>query len=159
MEALSHINAVSSAAAVDTVTHTATRLRSQRGRSLAAIYGVVAPDLPGCTSAGKTMDEAYRNSIEAVRLWVEDAEASGEALPHPRALEELREDPDVAAALAEGAAISVVPVLRDSGRSVRANLSLDAGLLEAIDDAADAHGLSRSAFVATAAREKIEHGV
>jgi predicted RNase H-like HicB family nuclease len=158
MEALSHINAVSSAAAVDTVTHTATRLRSQRGRSLAVIYGVVVPDFP-CTSAGKTMDEAYRNSIEAVRLWVEDAEASGEALPHPRALEELREDPDVAAALAEGAAISVVPVLRDSGRSVRANLSLDAGLLEAIDDAADAHGLSRSAFVATAAREKIEHGV
>jgi predicted RNase H-like HicB family nuclease len=121
-------------------------------------YGVVVPDLPGCTSAGKTMDDAYRNAIEAVRLWVDDAKASGEELPRPRALEVLRADADVAAALAEGAAVAMVPVLRDSGRSVKANLSLDAGLLEAIDDAADAHGLTRSAFVATAAREKIEHG-
>jgi len=30
--------------------------------------------------------------------------------------------------------------------------------LEAIDEAADAHGLTRSAFIASAAREKIEHG-
>jgi predicted RNase H-like HicB family nuclease len=121
-------------------------------------YGVVVPDLPGCTSAGKTIDQAYRNAIEAVRLWVEDAEASGEKLPRQRALEALRSDSDVAAALAAGAAVVLIPVLRDSGRSVRANLSLDAGLLEAIDEAADAHGLTRSAFIATAAREKIEHG-
>jgi predicted RNase H-like HicB family nuclease len=120
-------------------------------------YGVVVPDLPGCTSAGRTIDHAYRNAIEAVRLWVEDAHASGEKLPRPRPLEALRADPDVAAALAEGAVVALVPVLRDSGRSVRANLSLDAGLLEAIDEAADAHGLTRSAFIATAAREKIEH--
>jgi predicted RNase H-like HicB family nuclease len=121
-------------------------------------YGVVVPDLPGCTSAGKTLDEAYRNSIEAVRLWAEDAEASGEKLPPSRMLEVLRTDPDVAAALAEGAVATLVPVLRDSGRSVRANLSLDAGLLDAIDEAAEAHGLTRSAFIASAAREKIEHG-
>ena len=121
-------------------------------------YGVVVPDLPGCTSAGKTLDEAYRNSIEAMRLWAEDAEASGEKLPPSRMLEVLRTDPDVAAALAEGAVATLVPVLRDSGRSVRANLSLDAGLLDAIDEAAEAHGLTRSAFIASAAREKIEHG-
>jgi len=35
-------------------------------------------------------------------------------------------------------------------------LSLDAGLLDAIDEAAKAHGLTRSAFLASAAREKIE---
>jgi predicted RNase H-like HicB family nuclease len=121
-------------------------------------YGVVVPDLPGCTSAGRTIDQAYRNTIEAVRLWVEDAEASGEKLPRPRMLEALRADPEVAAALAEGAAITMVPVLRDYGRSVRANVSLDAGLLEAIDEAADARGLTRSAFVASAAREKIKQG-
>jgi len=33
-------------------------------------YGVVVPDLPGCTSAGKTVD-AYHNAIEAVQLRVE----------------------------------------------------------------------------------------
>src|SRR6476469_7721136 len=29
------------------------------------VVGVVIPDLPGCTSGGKTYDEACRNSIEA----------------------------------------------------------------------------------------------
>ena len=33
------------------------------------------------------------------------------------------------------------------------------GLLEAIDDAAKASGLTRSSFIATAAREKIEQTV
>ena len=121
-------------------------------------YGVVVPDLSGCTSAGKTTDQAYRNAIEAVRLWVEDAEADGEKLPRPRTLEALRADPEIAAALAEGAAITIVPVLRDAGRPAKANLSLDAGLLQAIDEAAQAHGLTRSAFIASAARDKIKEG-
>src|SRR5262249_20308169 len=51
----------------------------------AGAYGVVVPDLPGCTSAGKTADAAYRNTIEAVRLWIEDApEAGKKSSPHPR---------------------------------------------------------------------------
>jgi len=82
-----------------------------------------------------------------VRLWVKDAEEAGDKLPRQRTLEALRADPDVAAALAEGAAVALVPALRDSGRSVRANLSLDAGLLEAIDEAADAHGLTRAWWI------------
>jgi hypothetical protein len=32
------------------------------------IVGVIVPDLPGCTSAGDSYDEACRNAIEAVRL-------------------------------------------------------------------------------------------
>jgi uncharacterized protein (DUF1778 family) len=49
----------------------------------------------------------------------------------------------------------VVPLLLDAGRPAKANLSVDAGLLEAIDEAAEAHGLTRSAFIVSAAREKI----
>jgi predicted RNase H-like HicB family nuclease len=122
----------------------------------AGAYGVVVPDLPGCTSAGPTTDAALRNAVDAVRLWVEDAIDDGEALPSPRSAEELRADPEIATALAEGAALAIVPLLFDAGRAVRANLSLDAGLLDAIDEAAKAHGLTRSAFLASAAREKIE---
>jgi predicted RNase H-like HicB family nuclease len=121
-------------------------------------YGVVVPDLPGCTSAGRTIDEAYSNAVEAVRLWVEDAETDGEKLPRSRSVEAMRADPEIAAALAGGAVIAMVPVLRDAGRPAKANLSLDAGLLEAIDEAAAAHGLTRSAFIASAAREKIKQG-
>jgi predicted RNase H-like HicB family nuclease len=119
-------------------------------------YGVVVPDLPGCTSGGKTVDAALRNAIEAVRLWAEDARADGEALPRPRSIEQIKRE--MAAALANGAVLAVVPLLLDAGRPAKANLSVDAGLLEAIDEAAEAHGLTRSAFIATAAREKITRG-
>src|SRR6202035_1658985 len=67
-----------------------------------------------------------------------------------------RADPEVAAALAHGAVLAIVPLVLDAGRPVKANLSLDAGLLAAIDEAAAARGLTRSAFLASAAREKIE---
>lgn len=121
----------------------------------AGAYGVWVPDMPGCVSMGATVDEALRSAQEALRLWADDALADGEALPSPRTLEEARADPEVAAALAEGGALALVPLVRDAGRPARANLSLDAGLLEAIDEAASARGLTRSAFLATAARDKI----
>jgi metal-responsive CopG/Arc/MetJ family transcriptional regulator len=38
---------------------------------------------------------------------------------------------------------------------VRANITIDAGLLESIDREAKLRGLTRSAFLASAAREKI----
>jgi predicted RNase H-like HicB family nuclease len=121
-------------------------------------YGVVVPDLPGCTSAGKTIDAAYRNAVEAVRLWVDDALEDGETIPRPRSLPEVMIDDEIRGALKTGAVLMIVPVLRDSGRAAKANISLDAGILQAIDEAAKAHGLSRSAFISSAAREKIGGG-
>jgi uncharacterized protein (DUF1778 family) len=57
--------------------------------------------------------------------------------------------------LAQGGTFALVPLVLDTGRPAKANLSIDAGLLEAIDEAAEAKGLTRSAFIASAAREKI----
>jgi predicted RNase H-like HicB family nuclease len=119
-------------------------------------YGVVVPDLPGCTSGGATIDDALRNAVEAVTLWVADARAEGEKIPKARSAEKLRDDSDVAAALADGGVLAYVPLVLDAARPVKANLSLDAGLLNAIDEAAERRGLTRSAFLASAAREKIE---
>jgi predicted RNase H-like HicB family nuclease len=97
-------------------------------------YGVVVPDLPGCTSGGATIDEALRNAVEAVTLWVEDARADGETIPKPRPAEKLRYDLDVAAAPAEGGVLAYVPLVLDAARPVKANLSLDAGLLERLPE-------------------------
>ena len=119
-------------------------------------YGVVVPDLPGCTSGGATIDEALRNAVEAVTLWVENARADGEKIPKPCPAEKLRNDPDVAIAIADGGVLAYVPLVLNAARPVKANLSLDAGLLNAIDEAAERRGLTRSAFLASAAREKIE---
>ena len=61
-------------------------------------------------------------------------------------------------ALIEGASFIAVPLLIESGRSVRANISMDQGVLSAIDAAAAARGLTRSSFLASAAMEKIRAG-
>jgi predicted RNase H-like HicB family nuclease len=121
-------------------------------------YGVVVPDLPGCTSGGKTIDEALQNAVEAVRLWAEDAIADGEALPTARDAETLRANSEIAQEIRDGAVLAYVPLILESGRPAKANLSLDAGLLSAIDEAAAARGLTRSAFLVSAAREKIVSG-
>jgi predicted RNase H-like HicB family nuclease len=54
--------------------------------------GVWFPDLPGCTSAGDTLDEALFNAREAIDLWFDD----NDARPVARTLEQLRSDPKVA---------------------------------------------------------------
>jgi predicted RNase H-like HicB family nuclease len=119
------------------------------------VFGLWVPDMPGCTSMGETVDDVLQKAQEALRMWAEDAAADGEPLPAPRSFEEIAKDPEVAGALKEGAALAIVPLLIESGRAVKANLSLDAWLLAAIDDAAAARGLTRSAFLSSAAREKI----
>ena len=64
-----------------------------------------------------TADKVRRRAVEAVRLWAEDALADGETLPKPRSVEALRRDTEVAAALAHGAVLAFVPLLRDAGES------------------------------------------
>jgi predicted RNase H-like HicB family nuclease len=117
-------------------------------------FGVSFPDLPGCVAMGKDENEAYSNALDALAEWVRDARMDGDA-PKPRPIEELRRDPDVIETLAEGGAFIAVPLVIESGRPVKANISLDAGLLDAIDSAAKEAGLTRSSFLASAAREKI----
>ncbi len=121
-------------------------------------YGVAFPDCPGCTAMGADQDEAYANAIEALGEWIHDARLAG-AAPAPRSVEALRQDPEVAAAIAEGAIFLSVPLVVEYGRPVKANISLDRGLLDAIDAAARRNGLTRSGFLASAAREKIATGV
>jgi predicted RNase H-like HicB family nuclease len=125
-------------------------------RSAGGALGVWFPDLPGATSAGASIDEIYANAMEAIRLWAQDAIADGETVPPPRSMSELLQDEEVKEALKEDSATLVqVPLLLDGGRPTRVNVSLESGLLEAIDAAARERGLTRSAFLASAAREKI----
>ena len=120
----------------------------------AGAYGVVFPDAPGCTAMGTTFEEALKNSVLALSDWVGNDEP-----PVARSMEELRQDDDVQEQLADGSVFAIVPLIRESGRLVKANISMDAGLLEAIDVAAQRAGLTRSAFLVSAAREKIVESV
>jgi len=113
-------------------------------------FGVEFPDLPGCFSAADEVEQLVPNACEALELWFEDQPED----IVPSSLEAVRER--VAADLAAGAFLISVPHIRRTGRQVRANISLDRGMLDAIDRAAADRNLTRSAFLADAARNEIE---
>ncbi|MEZ0324477.1 MAG: type II toxin-antitoxin system HicB family antitoxin [Fimbriimonas sp.] len=46
-------------------------------------WAAYVPDLPGCTSAGWTLDECQRNVIEAVEIHLEAMRQAGEPIPQP----------------------------------------------------------------------------
>jgi predicted RNase H-like HicB family nuclease len=118
------------------------------------VWGVRIPDLPGCHGGGASAEAAIDDAISAAREWAHEAAARGLALPEPRQIAEIRRDEGIDSDAGECAVM--IPLIADYGRVVRANLSIEAGLLSAIDEEAERRGLTRSAFIAGAAREKIE---
>ena len=114
-------------------------------------YGVIVPDLPGCFSAGDTMEEAIANAEEAILLHLEDDFAPGNArVPSVSTLADLRARKEY-----EGFAWGVVDVDlgKLSTRSLRVNITVPERLLNTIDEFAERHGESRSAFLTRAALE------
>ena len=116
-------------------------------------WGVRIPDFPGCYGAGDTIDEAVQDATRALREFAADMVTDGEKIPDPRGMLAIQKA--LSAAGETGGIMVYIPLLLDKSRSVRANISLDAGLLELIDDEAKRRGITRSAFIASAAREKI----
>ncbi|MGE3833007.1 MAG: type II toxin-antitoxin system HicB family antitoxin [Parvibaculaceae bacterium] len=121
----------------------------------AGAYGVTVPDLPGCTAMGVTIDEALANAADAIRDWTEVMEESGGHARPPRETEKIAADGEVREALAEGAVLASVPLIRETGRPAKANLSLDSGVLAAIDAEAQRRKLTRSALVEAIAKSAL----
>jgi predicted RNase H-like HicB family nuclease len=78
------------------MTHYAAIVEEEEGKA----FGVWFPDLPGCVSAGDTLDEAILNAGEALELWAEAMIESGQQIPPPRSLTDLKTDSEVAPDLA-----------------------------------------------------------
>ena len=112
-------------------------------------FGISFPDFPGCIAVGDTVDNAIRSGCEALAFHAEGLREDGAQTPPPRSIDEIKADP----ALADwrrGAAIAFVPLILDMNDARRVNISIDRGLLDAIDDEASQRGVARSAFLAGA---------
>jgi predicted RNase H-like HicB family nuclease len=116
------------------------------------VWGVTIPDLPGCVGSGTTLDEAIDSATIALQKVAGYKVSGGFSVPPPSSLEQALAKDD----FGPNPITVLIPLLIDAGRTVRANLTLDAGLLEAIDKAAKLRGVTRSAFVADAARTKLQ---
>ena len=119
-------------------------------------YGVTVPDLPGCFSAGETLDQAIENAHEAIDAHVELLMDDGAPLPVVRPLADLQTDPDLAGAVW---VVIDVPVERYFGPAEKINITVPKRLLQRIDAHAKARHLSRSAFLVQAASEAMGKAV
>ena len=105
-------------------------------------YGVFFPDLPGCTTAADTVQEAARSAEEALSGHLVTMAEYGDKIPTPSEFDAIEHDPEIDE-------VARILVRADMpGRKVRINVTMDEGLISAIDAVAG----NRSSFISDAAR-------
>lgn len=115
-------------------------------------YGVTIPDLPGCFSAGETMDEALGGAAEAIECHLEGLMLDGEPLLMPTSVERHQSNP----AFSEGIwALVDIDLTRLSGKARRVNITIPERVLSLIDDYASRLGETRSGLITQATLEFI----
>lgn len=112
-------------------------------------FGIVVPDLPGCFSAGDTLDEAMDNVREAIAGWVDARLDAGAAIPAPSPLTAIRDLPDY-----HGWTVGLVELDEDlfDDSIERVNITLPKRVLRRLDDLAAKKGQSRGGFIADLTR-------
>lgn len=117
--------------------------------------GIVFPDIPGAITAGDTIEQAYEMAVEVAHIQLEELANARQEIPMPGDIAEHRKNPDFEGwgwGLVE---IDVSPYL---GKTEKVNVTLPGHLIGQIDSYVATHGIkSRSAFLATAALEKLTH--
>ncbi len=111
-------------------------------------FGVSFPDFPGCITAGKTLEEARRNAVEALSLHIEGMLGDGEDIPPPSSLDDLTGDD----AMKDSVAFLVNVDIAD--KVERFNITARKSQMEEIDRLAKKLGMTRSAYIVAAALGK-----
>jgi predicted RNase H-like HicB family nuclease len=111
----------------------------------ATAFGVVVPDLPGCFSAGDSLDEALCGAEEAAAAWVDSMLDAGGAIPRPSTLDALRANKAF-----KGWTFGVITIDPSAFDDTveRVNITLPKRVLSRLDAMAKAAGESRSGFIA-----------
>lgn len=115
-------------------------------------YGVSFPDFPGCISAGENQSEALVMAKEALTLQIEGMIEDKDTIPDPTSVD------DIQSAISEDADVAFVTLVEAAlpGPAKRVNITIEEATLDEIDTAAASMGLSRSAFLTNAARDKLD---
>lgn len=119
---------------------------------------VYFPDLPGCVTCGNTVKEAFIWAMDALEGHLEALAEDGDMVPAPssqaaawqKALKEAQEDGEP---LSEDALLHPVPAPDVRERPRRVNVSFSRSTLGMIDRKAEKLGMTRSGFLAKAAKE------
>lgn len=118
-------------------------------------FGVVVPDIPGCFSAGDTLDEALNSVKEAIASHLEILAQDGVDIPLAHSIDAHVKNTDYAGFIW---AVVDVDVSRYLGKTEKVNVTLPSRLIHLIDDrvAHDARYKSRSGFLAAGAEALLQ---
>ena len=121
-------------------------------------YGVTVPDLPGCFSAGETLEEAVNNAKEAITGHIELLIELGDDIPAVSSLSALVADSQYAGYTWAPVDVDLARLL---GGTEKINVTLPKSLIDRIDRCVATHPefKSRSGFLAQVAIERIAKGV
>ena len=108
-------------------------------------WSVVVPDLPGCFSAGDTLDEAMVAVEEAAAAWIDAALDAGREIPRPSTVQAAQAKGDFNGWMVGYA--SVDPAVLDNTVE-RINITLPRRVLARLDAKAREAGESRSSYIA-----------
>lgn len=121
-------------------------------KDLDSDYGVTVPDLPGCFSAGETIDEALAEVVEAIECHIEGLLIDGEPVPSPTSIETHRDDPNYA----DGVwALVTIDLSKLSSETTQVDVTVPERLLALVDQYAAQQGETRSGIMAQATLEYI----
>jgi predicted RNase H-like HicB family nuclease len=115
-------------------------------------YGVSVPDLPGCFSAGQTVELALDAVMEAIECHVEGLLMDGLPVPAAQPVEAHRKNRDYTGGLW---ALADLDLSKVSGKAKRVNITLPEHLLAQIDSFAAKTGDTRPGFLVHAAMEYV----
>lgn len=113
-------------------------------------YGVTFPDLPGCFSAGETIEKALTNAQEAAECHIEGILIDSEPVPVATAIEKHKDNPDFKDGIW---ALIDVDISKLSLKSKRVNITMPERLLNSVDHFAKKHGETRSGLLTQAVTE------
>jgi predicted RNase H-like HicB family nuclease len=107
-------------------------------------WGVTVPDLPGCFSAGDSMEEALDNARDAILLHVEGLIDDNEPIPEPGQIEQYRSKREFKNRIW---ALVDVDLSQLEDTTERVNITLPRRVLKKLDAAAQAAGETRSGYI------------
>ena len=120
-------------------------------------YGVTVPDLPGCFSAGTTLEEAIVNAEQAILTHLEGLMLDNDPIPYPSSMKDLQTkftSPNGIWALV------TVDIGQLSKETKRINITLPEIILSKVDSFASKANETRSGLLAKAVLEYIsQHSV
>ena len=113
-------------------------------------YSVTIPDLPGCFSAGSSIEEAISMAQEAAECHIEGMLIDSEPIPTPSDIEVYKDQSDFKNGIW---ALVEVDISKLSLKSKRINITMPERLIKTVDQYAKKYGSTRSGLLSQAVTE------